>query len=66
MIYGAVCADGAVHPVSLWPLDEKDPEEKAQALCQALRQAAMPLASRSCDTRIQHTHTYHISYIIYI
>ncbi|CAK9042820.1 unnamed protein product [Durusdinium trenchii] len=44
VIYGAVCANGSngsqPHPVSLWPLDEKEPEVKAQALCQAIRQAA--------------------------
>lgn len=42
VIYGAVCANGSngsqPHPVSLWPLDEKEPEVKAQALCQAIRQ----------------------------
>ena len=29
VVYGAVCATGAPHPVSLWPLDEKAALEKS-------------------------------------
>eukprot|EP00435_Cladocopium_sp_Y103_P043273 s3667_g12.t1 len=39
VVYGAVCATGSLpHPVSLWPLDEKEAEAKAQAMCKAIRQ----------------------------
>ena len=41
VVYGAVCAVGsgsAAHPVSLWPLDEKETEAKASAMCKAIRQ----------------------------
>jgi len=39
VVYGAVCAVGSLpHPVSLWALDEKEAEAKAQAMCKAIRQ----------------------------